>query len=175
MSQVTAMPLKSAVFRGDNEELLDHLLLACHGHKMNKPLESCGRDLVPFFAPGESLEPNQVTRSCGSPPRASSNNNNNNKKSRKASPTAVKAGRDASVLSSLSGPASPVSYSPIAQAAQAGSKRINANHAKVNSLAKTPSCPGHFSSPKPTDIPLPSTGFLCKALVVPIMAPGITA
>ena len=55
-------PSQSAVFRGDNEELLDHLLVACHGHKMNKPLESCGRDLVPFFAPGESLEPNQVTR-----------------------------------------------------------------------------------------------------------------
>lgn len=84
----------------------------------------------------------------------------------------MKAGRDATVLSSLSGPASPVSYSPIAQAAQAGSKRINTK--QVN-LAKTPSCPGHFSSPKPTDIPLPSTGFLCKALVVPIMAPGITA
>lgn len=163
------MPNKSAVFRGDNEELLDHLLVACHGHKMNKPLESCGRDLVPFFAPGESLEPHQVTRSCGSPPRA----NANSKKARKASPTAVKASRDATVMTSLSGPASPVSYSPIAQAAQAGSKRINA--AKANSIAKTPSCPGHFSSPKPTDIPLPSTGFLCKALVVPIMAPGITA
>ncbi|KAG1656023.1 hypothetical protein FOA52_005651 [Chlamydomonas sp. UWO 241] len=41
---------KSSMFRGDNEELLDHLIFACHEHKTKAPLDGFGRVLQPYFS-----------------------------------------------------------------------------------------------------------------------------
>lgn len=45
------------MFRGDGESLVDALVDACHQHKTLAPLPGAGRNLTPFFAPGEPLGP----------------------------------------------------------------------------------------------------------------------
>lgn len=55
--RIPACPAQTAIFRGDNEDLIDHLIFASHEHKLKMPLKGFGRELVPFFAPGEDLAP----------------------------------------------------------------------------------------------------------------------
>lgn len=46
------------VFRGDHEDLVDHLIFASNEHKMRtQPMAGFGRELQPFFTPGEELAP----------------------------------------------------------------------------------------------------------------------
>lgn len=38
------------LFRGDHEDLVDHLLFSCHRHKLKAPGSGFGRPLVPYFS-----------------------------------------------------------------------------------------------------------------------------
>jgi hypothetical protein len=51
------LPQSSSMFRGDNEELLDHLLFACHEHKSKPMMEGFGRALTPYFAEDQGPVP----------------------------------------------------------------------------------------------------------------------
>lgn len=179
---------KSAVFRGDHEDLLDHLVSACHEHKANKPMPGFGRELVPFFGPGEDVTPLPVRSyaSCGntfsSSPR--SVQRTKNPKYRKgclaeAQMSACNSGSDLrnqtggrvhqkyQNLQRISVSCASESDLSISSPIFASSVQDSVSScASLTSLASSPhaaACPGFFSSPTPAAIPMPTLGFLTKA------------
>jgi len=64
-----------AIFRGDNDILVDHLIFASNKKILNEPNANIfGRALQPYFADGEDFAPvtHRKFQSAGSPPKSSS-------------------------------------------------------------------------------------------------------
>mmetsp|Transcript_36319 Transcript_36319/g.78319 ORF Transcript_36319/g.78319 Transcript_36319/m.78319 type:complete len:197 (+) Transcript_36319:176-766(+) len=167
---------KTTIFRGDNEELLDNLIYACHEHKANKPLEGFGRELEPFFKPGEELGPlptatnkqnsNRKQPPCGSPTSSAgsrSAKSKGNKQSRKQS-----AGGSFDLMM----PDQSIKTSqPVAAPKRTASAKRSTSPKSHGSLSSSPgssiaACPAFFSSPKPDAVPMPTFAFLNKAATI---------
>ncbi|GAX73801.1 hypothetical protein CEUSTIGMA_g1252.t1 [Chlamydomonas eustigma] len=156
------------VFRGDNENLVDHLIFSCNEHKTRKPLEGIfGRELKPYFDSGNEdiTENGRKTVSCGSPPKSSSSKVAINKR---ATPSKTKTQKRAA-RNSHDGHASTVGE--ISPARPDEPRVLCVVTPKVKAVNYAAACPGFFSSPKPNDIPLPSKAFMAKAgLLLPSLS-----
>jgi hypothetical protein len=153
----------SSMFRGDNEELLDHLLFACHEHKSKPTMEGFGRALTPYFAEDQGPVPcGRQHQSCGSPPQQRSMMASAKKHSRKASHASHGNGqRSLSSDEMERAPPAPRTHKS-GGGGGAGSPLIKSYNPRV-SAPGTPACPAFFSSPKPDAIPMPSFAFINKA------------
>jgi len=148
------------VFRGDNENLVDHLIFSCNEHKNRKPLEGIyGRELKPYFDSGneEFTEHSRKTASCGSPPKTVSIKASS---IRRTTPSKAKAQRFTTRTSHDGFASTVVEASPKRNEAPRAFGVVTPSNKASTYIA---ACPGFFSSPKPNDVPLPSKGFLAKA------------
>lgn len=149
----------SKVFRGDGDDLVDALVEACK--PVSRPsLEGFGRTLTPYFGSSEPL--GQEESGSAKP---------SNK--RKGSPPNLQRTRPASSdkLPSQTGLSKLPRSNPVKQATAASTavlkKKVTQGLLAAAAEAPTSSssfaCPRIFSSPKPCEVPLPSSRLLMRA------------
>ena len=158
---------QSAIFRGDNDILVDHLVFASHQHKNATAVEGVfGRALTPYFAEGEDLRP--IPNRWGADRTESSMHDVDvsnvahladeraNTVPFRQFQSAGSPPRSSSQVKSLK--------TPPPQASKRSSKTSrDGTPSSARSQKVVPSCPGFFSSPRPNEVPMPSRMFMAKA------------